>query len=69
MMCSIHIDESTTNINYYVAVTSLGTFFSEKLNHLHAPRTTHGSRNDALKWALRSQGNVNYCDGVAPSGL
>jgi hypothetical protein len=44
----MHIDELSTNINHYVAVTSLGTF-SEKLNRLHTLHTTHGSRNDALK--------------------
>jgi hypothetical protein len=68
MMCSIHIDDSTTSVNYYVAVTSLGTF-SEKLNHLHTPRTIHGSRNDALKWVLQIRGDAGYYDGVVPSGL
>jgi hypothetical protein len=67
-MCSIHIDESTTSVNYCVVVTSLDTF-SEKLNRLHTPRTIHGSRNDALKRALQIQGDAGYCNGVAPSGL
>jgi hypothetical protein len=52
-MCSIHIDEPTTSANYYVAITSLGTF-SEKLNHLRTPCMIQGSRNDALKWVLQS---------------
>jgi hypothetical protein len=68
MMCSIHIDEPTTSVNYCVAITSLGTF-CEKLNRLYTPRTTHGSRNDALKWALQSRGNTGYCDGVTSLGL
>jgi hypothetical protein len=46
MMCSTHIDESAIYINYYAAVTSLGTF-SEKLNHLYIPHMMHGSRNNA----------------------
>jgi hypothetical protein len=51
MMCLIHIDESTTSVNYCVAITSLG-IFSEKLNHLHTPRMMHCSQNDALKRVL-----------------
>jgi hypothetical protein len=41
-MCSINIDEPTTNVNYCVPITSLGTFF-EKLNrlHTHARCTVH----------------------------
>jgi hypothetical protein len=30
----------------------LYVLFSEKLNRLYTPRTMHGSRDDALKWAL-----------------
>jgi hypothetical protein len=67
-MCSIHIDESSISVNHCVAVTSLSTF-SEKLNRLHTPRTTHGLQNDALKWALQNRGDTGYCDGAVPSGL
>jgi hypothetical protein len=67
-MCLIHIDETTTSVNYCVVVTSLGTF-SKKLNRLYTPRMMHGSRNDAFKRALRIQGDAGYCDGVAPSEL
>jgi hypothetical protein len=67
-MCSIHIDEPTTIVNYCVTITSLG-IFSKKLNRLYPPRTTHGSRNDALKWVLWIRGDADFCNGVAPLGL
>jgi hypothetical protein len=67
-MCSIHIDESVTGVNYCAAVTFL-CIFSEKLNHLYAQCTMHDSQNDTLKWARRSRRDTGYCDGVAHSGL
>jgi hypothetical protein len=47
----------------------LWVLFSENLNRLHTLRTTHGSRNNALKWALQNRGDVGYYDSVAPLGL
>jgi hypothetical protein len=62
-MCSIYIDESTTGVHYCMIVMSLGTF-SENLNRLYTPYMMHGSRSDALKWAPRSQRDVDYRNGV-----
>jgi hypothetical protein len=65
MMCSIHIDEPTTGVNYYATVMSLSTF-SGKLNSLYTPCTMHGSQSDTLKWVPQGQRDASYCDGVMP---
>jgi hypothetical protein len=68
MMCSIHIDESTTRVECCKAVTSSVYLFSEKLNslldRLNNRHMMDGSRSDALKWVQGSQKHAHYCSGA-----
>jgi hypothetical protein len=56
-MYSIYIDESTTCVNCYTAVTYVVSFFEKLnslLNRLDNRCTMHGSQSDALKWVRGS---------------
>jgi hypothetical protein len=53
MMCSIYFDEFATRVESYITVLSLCTFSEQLdsfLNRLDNSRTTHGSRNDTIKY-------------------
>jgi hypothetical protein len=52
MMCSIHLDESTTHVSKAARPSCLYVLFAEKLDslleHLHNRRTMHDFRNVAI---------------------
>jgi hypothetical protein len=72
-MCSIHIDESVTRVDYCMVVTSSVYIFFEKLNslldRLDNRCMIHDSRSDTFKWVCRSRKYVHCCSGVTLHGL